>query len=480
MNKLNKQLQILTLIALWSCSSSQFVGERRLASSSGMPTYGAELTFTSEKLKDAGRKAGSHIVNSSASEAAQEKLIERILAVCDGCDVEWMEDKYGLEFGRIFYPDGHYINITLDPWVVEVTASPIPLNKLDEITERLNKDLYRSATDIGLHPSYTAGGGHIHFGVEGLFGSDPKLFRDFLVDLYNHPELAAGILAGDSYNSPPMMALPKQNQDAFKKIIREFDESPTSINKLAERIYNKVYSSSPSGWEPPQKYQGVNISRLVEDFDPSEETIEIRFIRPQQNADQFNKIARLFTQRVEFLKSERAQGRVIAPIANPFPNGLSNSGYLQDKFNRFLSYAFESGLNPEDYFHLMGDEFTSRAWTYLEKKYPGNSPEKLKFLEGLARDSAYDKPNKALFLLDYMTRLNQIDSQHEKIMALLLDRSMDTAPVNSKINSLLKSHKAWSKSKLSALKRANPGALDFRNSCQDFITNLIIPVPQAL
>lgn len=212
-----KYIKLLLVLSLWSCAGTKFSGERGIASGQYAPTYGAELTFTNEKLKEAGRKAGSHIVNSSASEAAQEELIERIIQVCDGCEVEWMEDKYGLEFGRIVYPDGHYINITLDPWVVEVTASPIPADKLEEITARYNKDLYQSATDIGLHPSYTAGGGHIHFGVEGLFGGDPKLFRDFMVDLYNHPELASGLLAGDSYNSPPMMALPKQNQDAFKK-----------------------------------------------------------------------------------------------------------------------------------------------------------------------------------------------------------------------------------------------------------------------
>lgn len=479
MIKHTKLLLAVLLLTLWSCSSHQFHGQRTLASSAGVPTFGAELTFTSEALKEAGRKAGSHVVNSEASEQAQEELIERILAVCDGCGVEWMEDKYGLEFGRIHYPDGHYINITLDPWVVEVTASPIPLDKLDEITARLNKDLYRSATDIGLHPSYTAGGEHIHFGVEGLFGSDPKLFRDFLVDLYNHPELASGILAGDSYNSPPMVALPKKNQKAFQKIIREFDESPTSINHLAQRIYDEVYSTSVSGWDPPQKYQGVNISRLVEDFDPSEETIEIRFIRPQQNADQFKRVAKLFTERVQFLKKERAAGRAVSLQANPFPKGISSTTYHQDKFKRFLSFVTESGLDPVDYLHLIGDEFTPTAWTYLEKKYPGNSPEKLTFLEGLARDSAYDKPAKAKFLLTELAKFKNLKPEHEKVLALLIERSSDSPEIVKKINALLSEHEVWSKSGLAKIKLANPTPENFRNSCLNFIKRLLVPLPQA-
>lgn len=480
MLKNNKTLQIILLLTLWSCSSQQFQGWRTLANSPGVPTFGAELTFTSEALKEAGRKAGSHIVNSKASEKAQEKLIERIIAVCDGCEVEWMEDKYGLEFGRIHYPDGHFLNVTLDPWVVEVTASPIPLHKLDEITKRLNKDLYQSATEIGLHPSYTAGGGHIHFGVEGLFGADPKLFRDFLVDLYNHPELASGILAGDSYNSPPMMALPKKNQDAFKKIIRDFDESPISINQLAKKIYEQVYSTSPSGWEPPQKYQGVNISRLVEDFDPSEETIEIRFIRPQQNADQFKRVAELFTKRVEFLKQERAAARVLIPEANPFPNGITSHIYLQDKFNRFLTFVSESGLDPTDYLHLIGDEFTPQAWTYLEQKYPESSPQKLSFLEGLASDSAYDKPTKANFLLGELDKLREIKPEHERALALLINRSGDTPEVSKKINTLLTKHKLWSKTSLALMRKSHAQPKNFRNSCLDFVRKLLVQFPRAL
>lgn len=264
-----------------------------------------------------------------------------------------------------------------------------------------------------------------------------------------------------------------------KKIIREFDENPTSINKLTTRIYEDVYSTSVSGWEPPQKYQGVNISRLVEDFDPSEETIEIRFIRPQQNTDQFKLVAELFTKRVEFLKTERKAGRAVKPQSNPFSKGLAHNGYMQDKFNYFIKFTTEAGLAPEDYFHLIGDEFTARAWNYLSQKYPGNSPQKLKFLQGLATDSAYDKSNKGNFLLEQLSKLSQIDQEHERVMASLIERSEDSPEIISKVKSMLSSHPKWSHTEIAKLHKNDLSKGGLRNSCLNFIRNILVPFPGA-
>lgn len=362
---------ILILFLLSACAplplSQIQQPSRSIAQELGEPQFGIELTFTSEELEKAGSRAGSHVINSEASEKMQRKLVKEITKSCTHCTLNWEADKYGVEVARITYPDGQYIHVTLDPSVIEITGSPIAYSNLSHASKRFEEDLYQSARNLGLAPSRNTGGGHIHIGLDEFFENDPYLFRDFLVDVYNNPELGSGLLANDHYNSPPIQALPKASQKEFKQIIQEFDEVPTSIYELSRQISERVYSRNVSGWKPVEKYQGVNLTRIINDDIPAaQKTVEIRSLRPQQSADQFVLLAKLFKKRRDFLKVLRGRGP---------PPEIEDVSYLTSKkkqFQKFVRYLEDTDLNPERYLNLLPTEYTHLSVGYMQDKYPEN------------------------------------------------------------------------------------------------------------
>ncbi len=465
----NYTLLVLSLIVV-ACSSSV---ERSPANFDDEYTYGAELTFTHPQILEAQRSQGSGTVNSEMSERYQRILIDKILENCADCSLQTKIDKYGLEYGRISYPDGWYFNVTLDPAVVEVTAKPIPDSKLIEYTKRLERDLYANAREIGLRPSRNTGGGHIHFGAEAFFEGNSKYFRDFMVDMYNHAEIGSGILADDHYNSPPIKAQPKAQRDAFIDAINKFDQnSDESIIGLGLNIRDGAYNYQKANWGPTEKYQAINIERMVvEGFDTSEETVEIRCIRPQQSAEQFLLIATLFKKRMQYLKRMRAAG---TPVKLNHDLGMS----VEQKFQSFIRFITEAGEDPADYFRILPVEYMDLAWAKLESLYPGDLEKKMKFILDTSNESPFDATVKARKSYDFLVRLRDANPQ------FVQDRMEAVVAVVK--NSDERFHKPEKAQELLAQvdqfmnASAMPKPSGFRATCEQIIQSLSLPIFKAL
>ncbi len=470
MNHFNKFVIFALLFIFAACST---FSERRPANLDSEYTYGAELTFTNSEILESQRALRSGTINSDMSERYQKLLIDKILENCLDCSVEKHIDKYGLEYGRILYPDGWYFNVTLDPAVVEVTAKPIPDSKLQEYTKRLDRDLYANARELGLRPSRNTGGGHIHFGAQSFFEGNPEYFRDFMVDMYNHGELAEGIFADDHYNSPPIKAHPKAQRDAFIRTIEAFDNDPEdSIIGLGLKIREGTYDYQVANWGPTEKYQAINIERMVvEGFEASEETIEVRSIRPQQNGEQFALIANLFKKRMEYLKRQRKQGSV---LKLNHVTGMT----VEQKFQSFIRFITEADEDPADYFRILPAEYLDLAWKKLEQLYPGDLEKKILFISKVSQDAPFDDVSKARKALDLLTTLRNshplfVQDKLSMVIEVIKNSEEKFQKPQYEADLLARVEKFMNAS-------AMPDPVGFLNSCKQILRNLSLPAFRAL
>lgn len=359
---MRKLVSFLFLFALLSCATRS-VDVDRFPASSGAPFFGPEWTFTSEELKEAGRKAGSNIVNTPENEAARDELARRIMASCDKCTMESFADKYGADMHRIHVGRKYFIDVTVDPWVVEVKTSPLTSAQFKSESEFIQRVVFQSAKEMGIEPSEQAGGGHIHIDLERAFNGDATHFRNFLVDSANNSFLHRGVFGNDKWNAPTFADMNKKQREAFKKLIQEFDQNPKkfTIKKLAKRMTDDVYFRNHADWSPPEKYQNINLTRV-----PLREnaTIEIRGLTAQASMDHFVMLTEMFNKRIDSLKDRE----LIAIDWKQVDDG--------DLITRLWIYAHEVDM---DFEKLKSNSIphlrqfkpdAKKVETYLKAKYP--------------------------------------------------------------------------------------------------------------
>jgi len=240
-------------------------------------------------------------------------------------------------------------------------------------------------TKEGLTPQLFAGSGHIHIEVSKL---DPVTVRNFLVDFWNHTGLSAGALNDDVYNSIGIGELPEKNKQSLRDIVNAFDaQSGASIETLVNGIESSVYDVSlndeleeyrKSGrGTRPGKYHAISFRSFF-----NQGTVEIRSLRPQQNAASYRKMLTLFVKRLEFADAQAKQGIRVPVGAMP-----SLRGNPQEVLKNFHKYVSEVGLNIEDYKEFImpwwqnaggeWDQFTGRL---RFAKLPTNCSSMLSFI----------------------------------------------------------------------------------------------------
>ncbi|CAF1123138.1 unnamed protein product [Didymodactylos carnosus] len=272
--------------------------------SSSNSLFGIELTFTNDTLIELARSENETDYKTYSTNLLNE-WIEQVRLQYPFVHIgEFEKDSYG------------YVKVTLtlsscdvilylhsDDWVFEVGSSPMTSLALSKNLSTIQQILFDTAVIIGLKPHDRIGGGHIHLDKQTNFGNDSILFRNFLVDLMNRPELFLGGLALDLLNAPPLAILSKEQQEIFGEIIDEFDKSQLTIDALCEvinrRVYYKSYISSTASEmnsynQHQSKYHAINLLH--------EQTIEIRGIHPQQSAQQLLCLMKLWEGRIEKLK----------------------------------------------------------------------------------------------------------------------------------------------------------------------------------
>lgn len=303
----------------------------RIADAASPKTFGPEFTVTSRALIEGTDPR-------SAWQRLRRVVTENCAGGADPCAVSvvfpWGEDVAADVVVR--YPDGWWFRISVDPHVVEITARPATLAELARLRDRMQRDIFDAAASVGLYPSPSKGGGHINIGVESTFGRDAVLFRNFVVDCANHPELFQGILRWKSKEAAPALsALSVKMRDNFAGAIRDFDEGRLrSIEELADVLNDEV-----EGFEGNPRYQAVSLV-YVGLRSRDERRIEVRGVRAQASADEFISEARLIDRRIEYLRALKG----LIPLRIPTE---AMSG--EEKLDRFTRYVAATGLPIESY-----------------------------------------------------------------------------------------------------------------------------------
>lgn len=187
---------------------------------------------------------------------------------------------------KVTYPDGFTISFTHDPSVIEVKTAPITSAEMQKNLNRLDQDVFELLRGVGLSiPKFDGpwNGGHLHIGIRKSF-ADVRHFRNFLVDLYDHPELGQGILLDDPLEGRAMV----DDSLRIQKAIRNLDE-------LLAKDVNLGWDSYPRIEEILEK--GLSSKRSIS-FNKKFGTLELRFIRSQRDASTVSKLMRLFDARI--------------------------------------------------------------------------------------------------------------------------------------------------------------------------------------
>lgn len=309
-------------------------------------TFGAEFTFTNDKIKTAGRQAGA-IVNIPEAVAAAEAFKAEVLNRCQGCTVRREMNSYGATTYRITYPDGWYFVIATDPSVVEVQTKPSTVDTVRKLQSRMQNDIFDAAKAAGILPDSMAGtgGGHIHFDYLASTEADLLRLRNLVVDFANHPELAQSIWAYDFHNSGPLAALPKQQRQAFVNLIADVDSGKvTTTDEFVTRLRKEVYNHHEHKWSPPDKYQALNLNRVNDPhFKMDQKTIEVRCVRPQKDAQEFLAVIEVLDGRIELNKT-RSQ-----PLALRMPEVSYYQRVQSTDLKKHLEYVAEAGIEPKKY-----------------------------------------------------------------------------------------------------------------------------------
>lgn len=311
--------------------------------------FGAEWTFTNQNLIDAGRKKGDTNIPTRENEIARDQLAFKIAQSCTACRVEMRGNPNGPDVRtyRINYPDGTWVDIGVDPWVIELNATPMTAEEYLNQSKKFQQ-IFSFANELGYKAHFRIGGGHIHIDVLSAFGGSELAARNFIVDLMNRPELAMGALNKDYLNAPPLAILKGNQRKNFIKKLHMYDDGKLTFKNFIMAINNRVYTSTfYSGFNSTgtKKFQAINLTRTTKN--PGESTIELRFLRPQKSFEDFILLLRLFEARIEKIK------QIDHPIIyNPksYPDGKIAPKLIADSFNKFVS---DAGLEPKDYSKLL-------------------------------------------------------------------------------------------------------------------------------
>lgn len=332
------------------------------------PTYGAEFSFTNDKLLNADLGPNGSRVETPENLEAREEMLKQLRQLCRsaGCRVPNQPTGKDRNFNknyRIEFADGWWFDVSLDPGVVEVQTRPSTYAEYAQNRERLGL-IFEAARKAELAPHPEKGGGHIHVGDESTFANNDRLFRNFVVDLVNHPEVVGAIFGKDLANSVPINSMPENLKKNFTKVVQAFDAGAIkSRHEMAKQIDAHVYKSLPWPFDPrtesePNKYRALNFVRM----DPTQRyfkniaarTLELRFKRAQQNADDFLRQIALLDARLHVLNDLKRDIK-LAP-----PRGFSDFGTTPEDYLRFQTYIVESGLDVAHYQDLIPTEFLAR------------------------------------------------------------------------------------------------------------------------
>lgn len=314
---------------------------------------------------------------------AQQRMAKSIRIRCPDCNFEDVVNKFGMPAIKVTFPhlENYWVILDIDPATVEIQGKPLTIAGYKKFKDDIQYLVFDSARAAKLTPRWDlSGAGHIHLDMKSTFQGDRMLFRNFVVDYMNNPQLASGILDFDHVNAPPLRAMTGKQIEAMNKILADFDNSSMSIEVFAQRIVNEVQNFHPSDWMPSAKYQALNFLRIINPDTPEHErTLEIRALRAQRNMDEFILVLELFQSRIDFLAKSKKPIALNMPVMERltpaqseirFKAYVTSSGQDWDKFKVLMpKYAEDSALAETAVYDFSSTEKLSERMKELTEVY---------------------------------------------------------------------------------------------------------------
>lgn len=321
------------------------------------PTYGPEWEFGSRDLWHLPDKTNwskfkemKSVFPGAKEREAIERFRDTVLKKCPECTSEKIPDgkfeSIGVSSYRIHFPDGYRIEVTPDPWVIEITAKPQTLEELRSNSARIQSIVFDTAREIGLSPTghdipVSRAAGHFNIGVRSAWGDNALDFLRFAADYSNHPELAMGGLGHDFLNAPPLARLTPEARANFQQLLRDsFAQHSLTYRELFVAMAEHVYKLTPVLSAGPIHYQALSIESLPEInlwHPSSDQPTELRALRMQENAEEFVRLAELFELRIAFLKKSKDVPVLVDRSIGSFSK--------KEHVSRFYVYVTEAGGN---------------------------------------------------------------------------------------------------------------------------------------
>lgn len=322
------------------------------------PTFGLEPTFSNRELWEGDLDEDG--TDSAPHRDAFKKFYELTLENCKkfkDCTIEAYLDRYGNPGYRVIYANGWSHLISLDPGVIETPTRAGTLADFEKNLSYLKRDLFDVAHKIGLlagHPLYN-GSCHVNIGLS-VFEGNLLYFRNFIVDLANHPELARGILENDPWNSPTIDDLSLEQRLKFSEVIKRVDNGNIgTIESLVDAINKEVYYKNPAGYEPTEKYQSTNLTSINSTTPTRQWRMELRGVRSLKSAEEMLMVMKLFRARLEYIKAKDKPIRLQINLKTEGFRMREN----KKKIKAFKRYVRQSDLSWKDFKQVMPQKLIS-------------------------------------------------------------------------------------------------------------------------
>lgn len=361
-------LLLVSFFTLYSCSLN--TQTRNPAQSQEIAAkYGPEFSFSNPQII-AQMNSAEDLDNPTTKEYLEKwKVVFDKLCAPDKCIVTLTNDKHGKAY-RVTFPDGWWYQAGLDVGCLEVQTKPLTLEDFLKRKYILDEFIFDSAKELNLIPHERIGGGHLNIDLATAFpDNNAKLFRNFIVDQANHPELVWGMFGNHLGNSPPISALEPHLHDVFKSVIEEFDslddtvKGEKAIRELGREVQRRVYVSNPfwlandkKVWYPDY-YQHLSFRSIGLGTPVEQRRLELRGFRPQQSVKEFLLELEFFDARLNYLN------KLTTPLEVKIPKHYEMP--IEIKKNKFREIIHEIGLDQEKFSH-----FTNSKVAYSNRVFP--------------------------------------------------------------------------------------------------------------
>lgn len=269
-------------------------------------------------------------------------------------------------------PNGWSLRIKPDNGVVEAVMRPMTVENYERYASEIQEALFDTAYLKGFPPAYYTGGGHISISA-AYFIDKPLLYRNFIVDLLNHSELALGVWSFDTNNALSPALYPPKVWTRIREILKEFDESAeediiklkifnTEMQSLFIHIKDPYFYFWHKSIASRNKFSFINLTH-VSSFDREHSRLELRAFRPQVNMDMFVRQIRLLKKRILYLEKLTEPLELKPNFKKPSPDDIASPATADEALTppinpqwaigEYYKYVTESGEKWADHYDYL-------------------------------------------------------------------------------------------------------------------------------